>query len=333
MLHCTNCGAENIDSARFCGSCGTTLQTSGPASGGWRVVIQAGPGAGQTYSLGTSSRMGRSPDNEIQLLDGNASRTHALIQRQDNQGQAAYFVQDQNSTNGTFLNGVLLSQPTYINPGDQIQIGDVVLQVQGPDGQPAVPPAAAPAFTAPSPAVQPYAPTQSPAQAPAPAPAAQSNQGSCLRNCLIFSLISLCLLITIGGAGYYMVSTGRLDRRTVQNAIGAGSGEINVANLTDESITLLLTRLDGTPEEQGIISEESYGSFEIGGYGGIIPGRYEVALFTGSGLPQGSCDLEFKSGTALQVVAVPEGIAISLDGVEAQSVDDLDILTSSWCRR
>ena len=281
---------------------------------------------GQSFSLGQSTRLGRSPDNEIQLLDGNASRTHASIHLQENQGQPAYFIQDENSTNGTFLNGVQLSQPTYMNTCDQVQIGDVVILIQDGNGQPQSAPAPPTPGSPPAATVQPYAPTQSP-------PAAPRKKGSYLRNCLIASVISVCLLAATGGIGYYLIQTGQLDRRIVQNAVGLGYGEVNLVNLTDEPLTLSLTRLDGESGGPETFAEDTFEPFDIGGYGGITPGMYEVALWTSSGLPQGSCDLDFESGTALQIVAVPEGIAISIEGGETQNADDLDILTSSWCRR
>jgi pSer/pThr/pTyr-binding forkhead associated (FHA) protein len=57
--------------------------------------------AGQSYALGAQARLGRNPDNEVRLNDPQASRYHALIQRQ----QTNYVIIDQGSGNGTYVNG------------------------------------------------------------------------------------------------------------------------------------------------------------------------------------------------------------------------------------
>ena len=40
---------------------------------------------------------------------------------------AAVYVEDLGSTNGTFLNGMRLSAPAVLRPGDQLQVGSTVL--------------------------------------------------------------------------------------------------------------------------------------------------------------------------------------------------------------
>ena len=66
--------------------------------------------------------IGRSADNNIVIDNKLASRHHALIQKIKN----AYFLKDENSTNGTFLNGRRLPDDKYVrlNPGDKITIGN-----------------------------------------------------------------------------------------------------------------------------------------------------------------------------------------------------------------
>ncbi|MBR5866507.1 MAG: FHA domain-containing protein [Spirochaetaceae bacterium] len=66
--------------------------------------------------------IGRSADNNIVIDNKLASRHHALIQKIKN----AYFLKDENSTNGTFLNGRRLPADKYVrlNPGDKITIGN-----------------------------------------------------------------------------------------------------------------------------------------------------------------------------------------------------------------
>ncbi len=66
--------------------------------------------------------IGRSSDNNIVIDNKLASRHHALIQKIKD----AYFLKDENSTNGTFLNGRRIPADKYVrlNPGDKITIGN-----------------------------------------------------------------------------------------------------------------------------------------------------------------------------------------------------------------
>ncbi|HEX2911643.1 MAG TPA: FAD-dependent oxidoreductase [Chloroflexia bacterium] len=63
-------------------------------------------------------KLGRSADNHIVLSDRQASRFHALLNRQDN----TYVIVDQNTSNGTFVNGHKV-QNQRLRDGDRITIG------------------------------------------------------------------------------------------------------------------------------------------------------------------------------------------------------------------
>jgi len=62
--------------------------------------------------------IGRSASNALRLSDRSISRSHALIRF----GQGRWFLQDQNSTTGTFVNGQRVNA-TALNHGDRIRIG------------------------------------------------------------------------------------------------------------------------------------------------------------------------------------------------------------------
>jgi len=86
------------------------------------LVIQ-GPEQGRKYELTPEPmHLGRSGLSEIRILDTEVSRRHALISFQDGKWQ----LQDQKSSNGTYLNGQSVSTTT-IHSGDQIQIGRTIL--------------------------------------------------------------------------------------------------------------------------------------------------------------------------------------------------------------
>ena len=66
--------------------------------------------------------IGRSSDNDVVVDNKLASRHHAVIQKIKD----AYFIKDEKSTNGTFLNGQRIPPEKYVklNPGDKITIGN-----------------------------------------------------------------------------------------------------------------------------------------------------------------------------------------------------------------
>ena len=83
-----------------------------------------GPGAGQRYTLGLRTQLGRSPQEGIHLDDPQASRRHALIQY----SRGRCIITDSGSRNDTFVNAARIDQPTLLAEGDLIRIGDTTLQ-------------------------------------------------------------------------------------------------------------------------------------------------------------------------------------------------------------
>jgi sigma-B regulation protein RsbU (phosphoserine phosphatase) len=63
--------------------------------------------------------LGRSGDNDIPIQDPFSSGHHALIYPKDSR----YMIRDNNSKNGTFLNGKRIHRETELNKGDEILIG------------------------------------------------------------------------------------------------------------------------------------------------------------------------------------------------------------------
>lgn len=73
-----------------------------------------------TFSLKQDKiSIGRSADNDIAILDPYSSGHHSLIYKKDN----CYVVRDNNSKNGTFLNGNKIQGETILNKGDEVLIG------------------------------------------------------------------------------------------------------------------------------------------------------------------------------------------------------------------
>lgn len=70
-------------------------------------------------------RLGRALDNDIVLDDPSVSRRHALLSiRAGN-----WLLEDQGSSHGTFVNGKRV-QAALLRPGDQLQLGGVLLRLQ-----------------------------------------------------------------------------------------------------------------------------------------------------------------------------------------------------------
>lgn len=68
--------------------------------------------------------IGRSPECQVPLTDPYASSYHARIFFQD----GGIFIEDLGSTNGTFVNGIRVSDPLALEDGAQIQIGQTTLE-------------------------------------------------------------------------------------------------------------------------------------------------------------------------------------------------------------
>ncbi|MGB8909329.1 MAG: FhaA domain-containing protein [Candidatus Cybelea sp.] len=74
---------------------------------------------GEVYSIEGTSRIGRSDDGEIVLLDLSVSRAHAVVEVRA--GEA--IVRDLGSTNGTYLNGKRIETGT-LRDGDELRFGN-----------------------------------------------------------------------------------------------------------------------------------------------------------------------------------------------------------------
>jgi hypothetical protein len=79
-----------------------------------------------TLSPGETIVVGRSSPAELQIMDASLSREHARLSVLED---SALQIEDLNSSNGTFLNGEPIEAPTILAPGDQLELGAVVVGV------------------------------------------------------------------------------------------------------------------------------------------------------------------------------------------------------------
>jgi hypothetical protein len=82
--------------------------------------------AGTVFPLQLVTSLGRSPNNTIIIPDTFASAQHALLTWRE----AQWWLEDQNSRNGTQLNGERISDPTVVSTGDVIGVGRTQLKLE-----------------------------------------------------------------------------------------------------------------------------------------------------------------------------------------------------------
>ncbi|MGB2951757.1 MAG: FHA domain-containing protein [Gaiellaceae bacterium] len=143
-VYCPECGFQNPEAANYCARCGALLVKSEPGSettmtytpdaledegepleelrmDGPALVVRSGGGrAGEHFvPKGERTTIGRSPDCDIFLDDVTVSRKHAVLVERD----GAYWIEDQGSLNGTFVNRRRIEEPAKLDNGDELQIG------------------------------------------------------------------------------------------------------------------------------------------------------------------------------------------------------------------
>jgi two-component system cell cycle response regulator len=84
------------------------------------VTVLTGAASGQMFKLPRGNTvLGRAPNAEVRLIDDGVSRHHARLRLETDQ----LWVEDLESRNGTFVNGLKIDQPTSLREGDKIQVG------------------------------------------------------------------------------------------------------------------------------------------------------------------------------------------------------------------
>jgi hypothetical protein len=90
------------------------------------AVSGGGLEPGERFDLFGGLTIGRSPDADVRIEDRYASSIHARLYSRG----ASYYVEDMNSTNGTFLNGAALDGEAELSDLDEITIGDTELRFE-----------------------------------------------------------------------------------------------------------------------------------------------------------------------------------------------------------
>jgi len=101
----------------------------------WKLVIEDDEAKRTSVPLTRDDyTIGRKEGNTIRLTERNVSREHAKIKKTNGVAHASpdspFVLEDMNSYNGVYVNGLRVAQPQKLQHGDLIQIGDyrIVLQ-------------------------------------------------------------------------------------------------------------------------------------------------------------------------------------------------------------
>lgn len=105
FLYCPQCSEENPTGAKFCEVCAAPIQVPGQT-----VAVPVGE---------RQVRVGSSPENTVTLNDDRVSGRHCLLTFKPE----GLYIQDLDSTNGTFVNQERLTGPRRLIPGDSIHLG------------------------------------------------------------------------------------------------------------------------------------------------------------------------------------------------------------------
>jgi pSer/pThr/pTyr-binding forkhead associated (FHA) protein len=84
------------------------------------------PPVGRTIALGPINSIGRNVNNSIFVEDDFVSANHAMLTFRGR----SWFIEDQVSTNGTYVNGHRIDRAVALSYGDELTIGRVRMRIE-----------------------------------------------------------------------------------------------------------------------------------------------------------------------------------------------------------
>ncbi|MDP1809461.1 MAG: FHA domain-containing protein [Actinomycetota bacterium] len=96
------------------------------AVAGAKIRVIDGRSAPGSYAIDDSVLLGRAPECDIRLDDVAVSARHARISKRGRH----WLVEDLDSSNGTFVDGVRVNGSRRVNPGERIKIGRTELTIE-----------------------------------------------------------------------------------------------------------------------------------------------------------------------------------------------------------
>lgn len=92
-----------------------------------RFAITAGPQQGASVPVEPTINLGRAADSTLLLDDDYASARHAQLVQHD---ATTWIISDLQSTNGTYVNGKLVTEPVKVTVGDVVRIGKTLMRLE-----------------------------------------------------------------------------------------------------------------------------------------------------------------------------------------------------------
>jgi hypothetical protein len=83
------------------------------------------PPSGTMIALGPINSIGRNVNNTIYVEDDFVSTNHAMLTFRGR----SWFIEDQGSTNGTYVNGHRIDRPVALSFGDELTVGRVRMRL------------------------------------------------------------------------------------------------------------------------------------------------------------------------------------------------------------
>lgn len=206
-----------------------------------------------------------------------------------------------------------------------------------PPGSPNYPPPpGSPNYPLPPPGAA-WPPTGAPARPPVPIAARPRRRGCSCGGCLATLLILVVVLVGSGAALYFLVQNGTISQHQIMNAIGLGTGEIQITNLSASTLTVTVTTLSTTPTPGesstggGLSSAHTMKPMETHQFVSIAPGRYDLRI--GDGATSGPCTLKIESGDVYRIAILRTGTVITRDKEPGQTKADVLFPASGLCQR
>ena len=84
------------------------------------------PALGSAIALGPINSIGRNVNSTIFIDDDFVSGSHAMLTFRGR----SWFIEDQGSTNGTYVNGNLIDRPVALSFGDELNIGRARMRLE-----------------------------------------------------------------------------------------------------------------------------------------------------------------------------------------------------------
>lgn len=133
-VRCPVCGTENVPTEKYCGDCGFLLSSTpgepvSPEATSAQVKLVDTIGQREFLLRPGQNTVGRE-GADVLLGDPTVSRKHAVITLEDSK----CFIEDLGSTNGTYVDGVLIpkGEKQQLRDGAEVKFGNTVLVLQLP---------------------------------------------------------------------------------------------------------------------------------------------------------------------------------------------------------